>query len=76
MRNDARVAGFKSESPAGFKLECMAGFVGTRISATIVWDYESDIEFVPPVHVNAMRAALEKAGVEFIEDGVKLRKSR
>jgi hypothetical protein len=25
-----RVAGFRSEYPAGFKLECMAGFVGTR----------------------------------------------
>jgi hypothetical protein len=25
------VAGFGSEYPAGFKLECMAGFVGTRI---------------------------------------------
>jgi hypothetical protein len=25
------VAGFKSESPAGFELECMAGFVGTRM---------------------------------------------
>ena len=28
-----RVAGFGSEYPAGFKLECMAGFVGTRIHA-------------------------------------------
>jgi hypothetical protein len=50
--------------------------VAAGVSATIVWDYESDIEFVLPVYVNAMRAALEKAGVEFIEDGVKLRKSR
>jgi hypothetical protein len=31
MRLTPRVAGFRSEHPAGFKLECMAGFVGTRI---------------------------------------------
>jgi hypothetical protein len=30
MRLTPRVAGFRSEHPAGFKLECMAGFVGTR----------------------------------------------
>jgi hypothetical protein len=30
MRSTPRVAGFRSEYPAGFKLECMAGFVGTR----------------------------------------------
>jgi hypothetical protein len=30
MRLTPRVAGFRSEYPAGFKLECMAGFVGTR----------------------------------------------
>jgi len=30
MRSTPRVAGFKSEYPAGFELECMAGFVGTR----------------------------------------------
>lgn len=30
MRLTPRVAGFGSEYPAGFKLECMAGFVGTR----------------------------------------------
>jgi hypothetical protein len=32
MRLTPRVAGFRSEYPAGFKLECMAGFVGTRNS--------------------------------------------
>jgi hypothetical protein len=32
MRLTPRVAGFRSEYPAGFKLECMAGFVGTRIN--------------------------------------------
>jgi hypothetical protein len=31
MRLTPRVAGFRSEYPAGFKLECMAGFVGTRM---------------------------------------------
>ena len=30
MRLTPRVAGFRSEYPAGFKLECMAGFIGTR----------------------------------------------
>src|ERR1700737_3430388 len=30
MRLTPRVAGFRSEYPAGFKLECMGGFVGTR----------------------------------------------
>jgi len=33
MRLTPRVAGFRSEYPAGFKLECMAGFVGTRNDA-------------------------------------------
>ena len=33
MRLTPRVAGFRSEYPAGFKLECMAGFVGTRNEA-------------------------------------------
>lgn len=35
MRLTPRVAGFRSEYPAGFKLECMAGFVGTRITELI-----------------------------------------
>jgi hypothetical protein len=30
MRTTPRVAGFRSEYPAGFELECMAGFVGIR----------------------------------------------
>jgi hypothetical protein len=30
MRLTPRVAGFRLEYPAGFELECMAGFVGTR----------------------------------------------
>jgi hypothetical protein len=33
MRTTPRVAGFRSEYPAGFELECMAGFVGIRIQA-------------------------------------------
>ncbi|OIQ76745.1 hypothetical protein GALL_415690 [mine drainage metagenome] len=33
MRTTPRVAGFRSEYPAGFELECMAGFVGIRILA-------------------------------------------
>jgi hypothetical protein len=31
MRTTPRVAGFRSEYPAGFELECMAGFVGIRM---------------------------------------------
>lgn len=30
MRMTPRVAGFRSEYPTGFELECMAGFVGIR----------------------------------------------
>ena len=30
MRLTPRVAGFRLEYPAGFELECMAGFIGTR----------------------------------------------
>ena len=33
MRTTPRVAGFRSEYPAGFELECMAGFVGIRTRA-------------------------------------------
>jgi hypothetical protein len=33
MRTTPRVAGFRSEYPAGFELECMAGFVGIRSQA-------------------------------------------
>lgn len=41
MRLTPRVAGFRSEYPAGFKLECMAGFVGTRkISVRVKWGEE------------------------------------
>jgi hypothetical protein len=36
MRLTPRVAGFRSEYPAGFKLECMAGFVGTRMLSGLV----------------------------------------
>ncbi|MGF6311929.1 hypothetical protein ABIB82_006014 [Bradyrhizobium sp. i1.8.4] len=34
MRTTPRVAGFRSEYPAGFELECMAGFVGIRSMTT------------------------------------------
>jgi hypothetical protein len=36
MRATPRVAGFRSEYPAGFDLECMAGFVGIRTWAAVV----------------------------------------
>ena len=35
MRMTPRVAGFKSEDPAGLRLECMAGFVGIRMLGRI-----------------------------------------
>jgi len=35
MRLTPSVAGFRSEYPAGFKLECMAGFVGTRTQRAV-----------------------------------------
>jgi len=37
MRTTPRVAGFRSEYPAGFELECMAGFVGIR--SWIAWKH-------------------------------------
>jgi hypothetical protein len=46
MRLTPRVAGFGSEYPAGFKLECMAGFVGTRTVVGAV--LSGTLEFVPP----------------------------
>lgn len=43
MRTTPRVAGFRSEYPAGFELECMAGFVGIRTNdGTIVIAYFED----------------------------------
>jgi hypothetical protein len=44
------------------------------VPATTVWDYESEIGEPQAAEVAAMRKALENAGVEFIEDGIKLRK--
>ena len=38
MRTTPRVAGFRSESPAGFELECMAGFVGIRTKGQMAQD--------------------------------------
>ena len=38
MRLTPRVAGFRSEYPAGFKLECMVGFVGTRTTSQLAED--------------------------------------
>lgn len=42
MRTTPRVAGFRSESPAGFELECMAGFVGIRILLGLI-DEQPDL---------------------------------
>jgi hypothetical protein len=37
MRLTPRVAGFRLEYPAGFELECMAGFIGTRTLIGCGW---------------------------------------
>jgi transcriptional regulator with XRE-family HTH domain len=42
-------------------------------AATTIWDYETEAGAVPPADVDNMRMALEHAGVEFIERGVRLR---
>lgn len=46
------------------------------VSAATVWDYEAEIGLTRPDDIDAMRAALEAAGVEFIDGdrpGVRLR---
>jgi hypothetical protein len=42
------------------------------VSALTVWDYEAGVGHLRPADIDAIKAA--RAGVEFIEDGVKLRK--
>ena len=47
------------------------------VSATTVWDYEAGVGHPKPADIEAMRTALERAGVEFIDGeqpGVRLRK--
>jgi hypothetical protein len=48
MRLTPRVAGFRSEYPAGFKLECMAGFVGTRMEAPLCATPQLEITTLRP----------------------------
>jgi hypothetical protein len=43
---------------------------------TAVRDFELAGAVMRQADIDAIQAALEKAGVEFIEDGVKLRKSK
>ena len=44
------------------------------VLATSIWDFEEKVaDTVLPANVEAMRTALEKAGVEFIERGVRLK---
>ncbi len=46
------------------------------VSATAIWDYELEIDEAPAADIDAMRSALEAAGVEFISDtGVNLLKA-
>jgi hypothetical protein len=40
----------------------------------IVWDLEAGVSALSDANLNALRQVLERAGVEFIEGGVKLRK--
>ena len=37
------------------------------VSATTVWDYEAEVGHPKPADIDAMRTALENAGVEFID---------
>ena len=46
------------------------------VPASAVMYFESGVAAPNEASIIAMRKALEKAGVEFIEDGVKLRKGR
>jgi hypothetical protein len=47
------------------------------VRATTVWDYEQEaVRTVLAAEIGAMRHALEKAGVEFIEGGVRMRKGK
>jgi hypothetical protein len=44
------------------------------VPPAIVWDLEAGVSAPSEANLNALRQALERAGVEFITDGVKLRK--
>jgi hypothetical protein len=46
----------------------------TLVPATVIADYEAGAMTLMPADLDALQDALERAGVEFIEDGVKLRK--
>jgi uncharacterized coiled-coil protein SlyX len=58
MRLTPRVAGFRSEYPAGFKLECMAGFVGTRTLQQTVSSNQSETKQLSD-QINALSGKLE-----------------
>jgi hypothetical protein len=44
------------------------------VPAVTVWDYEAGFGHPSEANLAAIQAALERAGVEFIPDGVKLGK--
>jgi hypothetical protein len=45
------------------------------VPSATVWDYEAEVGImVRPADLDAIQHALEAAGVEFITDGVRLRK--
>jgi hypothetical protein len=46
----------------------------TVTSAKVVSDFEAELGLTKSADIDAMRTVLEEAGVEFIEDGVKLTK--
>ena len=70
MRLTPRVAGFRSEYPAGFKLECMAGFVGTRIDGypqLRTWSYTAQIDLCANF---GFRAPGQRTGlIDYLIDG-------
>jgi hypothetical protein len=45
----------------------------TVVQATTIWDYEAEIGLTKPTDIDAMQTALENAGAEFIETGVRLK---
>jgi len=46
------------------------------VPVVLITDYEARISTARSTDIEALQAALEHAGVEFIEEGVRLRKDR
>jgi hypothetical protein len=52
----------------------ITSLAGAAVVPASAMDFESGVAAPNEASIMAMRKALEKAGVEFIEDGVKLRR--